>query len=366
MPLAMDDVLRFLRHTCGDGGGDKTDAELLESYLAHEEVAFSMLVQRHGPMVLGICRRLSADFHAAEDGFQATFMVLARRAASIRKKKSISAWLHGVARRTALKARAKAARGNDKRLLDRASANPLDELTTRELRTLIDEEIAQLTEKYQTPILLCYFAGKSHDQAAKELGCAKNTVTNRLTRARELLRPPGTPRHYPGNRRSVATALTEIGIRTPTTRVPRHQDRQSRDSAGYRQSCGLRMLVSDCVGFGGGNYRWNDLAEGEGGCDVIGHRPGGWRSDLGGAPGIRGSCSTSSESKCRRQRPPKSKPVATPQEDQVAATDRIGDPLPAGGFWLDSAARAWRFTTARLGLRLFCRMARGLSRSATT
>ncbi len=73
--LAMDDVLRFLRHTCGHDGGDKTDAELLESCLAHEEVAFSMLLQRYGPMVLGICRRLSADSHAAEDGFQATFWV---------------------------------------------------------------------------------------------------------------------------------------------------------------------------------------------------------------------------------------------------------------------------------------------------
>ncbi len=213
--LAMDDVLRFLRHACGHDGGDKTDAELLESYLAHEEVAFSMLLQRYGPMVLGICRRLSADSHAAEDGFQATFMVLARRAASIRRKTSIIGWLHGVARRTVLKARAKAARNLDRRLLDRASANPLDELTTRELRTVMDEEIARLPEKYQTPILLCYFAGKSHDQAAKELRCPKNTVTSRLTRARELLRTRLERRGITLAIAALATALTEIGAAPP-------------------------------------------------------------------------------------------------------------------------------------------------------
>ncbi len=219
MPKAIyDDVLRFLHHACGlKGGGDKPDRELVERYLGHEEAAFSLLMQRHGPMILGICRRLAADPHAAEDGFQATFMVLVRQAASIRKKESLAPWLHRVARRLVLKARAKAAANQrrEERMLPMASPDPLQELTVRELRSCLDEEIARLPVKYQTPILLCYFEGKSYSQAAQEIGCPKTTFTNRLNRGLELLRRQLSRRGITLAGAALATALTEAAAAPP-------------------------------------------------------------------------------------------------------------------------------------------------------
>ena len=219
MPKAIfDDVLRFLHIACGiKGGGDKPDSELLERFLAHDEGAFSLLLQRHGPMILNICRRLSADSHAAEDGFQATFMVLVRHAASIRKKDSIAPWLYGVTRRVVLKARAKAAasRRRERRILNMADTDPLQELTVRDLRSCLDEEIAQLPVKYQAPILLCYFEGKSQNQAAQELGWPKNTLANRLNRGLELLRRQLTRRGITLAGATLATALTEIAAAPP-------------------------------------------------------------------------------------------------------------------------------------------------------
>jgi RNA polymerase sigma factor (sigma-70 family) len=219
MPKAIyDDVLRFLHHACGlKGGGDKPDRELVERYLGHEEAAFSLLMQRHGPMILGICRRLAADPHSAEDGFQATFMVLIREAAAIRKKESLAPWLHGVARRLVLKARAKAAanRRREERTLPMASPDPLQELTVRELRSCLDEEIAQLPVKYQTPILLCYFEGKSYSQAAQEIGCPKSTFTNRLNRGLELLRRQLSRRGITLAGAALATTLTEAAAAPP-------------------------------------------------------------------------------------------------------------------------------------------------------
>ena len=219
MPKAIyDDVLRFLHHACGlKGGGDKPDRELVERYLGHEQTAFSLLMQRHGPMILGICRRLAADPHAAEDGFQATFMVLIRQAASIRKKESLAPWLHGVARRLVLKARARAAanRRREERTLLMASPDPVQELTVRELRSCLDEEIAQLPVKYQTPILLCYFEGKSYNQAAQEIGCPKTTFTNRLNRGLELLRRQLNCRGITLAGAALATAVTEAAAAPP-------------------------------------------------------------------------------------------------------------------------------------------------------
>jgi RNA polymerase sigma factor (sigma-70 family) len=185
------DVLHYLGSICQAPGGDLTDAELLQRFLARrEETAFALLVQRHGPMVLGVCRRVLGDADGADDSFQATFLVLVRRAAAIRKQQSLASWLYGVAQRIAARARARAAARRDweRRSRQMAPQEPLDELTWQELRTVLDEEIARLPEKYRAPLVLCYFGGKSHDQAAQELGCPKRSLTSRVARGRDLLR----------------------------------------------------------------------------------------------------------------------------------------------------------------------------------
>jgi RNA polymerase sigma factor (sigma-70 family) len=171
--------------------GAPTDAQLLGRFAAlREEESFAALVQRHGGLVLGVCRRVLADEHEAEDAFQATFLVLARKAGSIRKQASVGSWLYGVAYRIAAKARAQAARRRvrEQEVEPMTGADPLAELVWRELRPVIDEELSRLPDKYRHPVVLCYLENKTNAEAARQLGWTKGTVSGRLARARELLR----------------------------------------------------------------------------------------------------------------------------------------------------------------------------------
>jgi RNA polymerase sigma factor (sigma-70 family) len=197
-PKSLGEVLGYLRRTCAaQGASDLTDGELLQGFLTRrEDAAFTILLQRHGPMVLAVCQRVLGDSHSAEDAFQATFLVLVRRAASIGKRELLSNWLYGVALRIALRARAQMAarRRRERQAKQMPRAEPLDELSCQEFRSVLDEEIGRLPDKYRFPIVLCYFEGKSYDQAAEELGCPKSSLAKRLTRARELLRRQLTQR----------------------------------------------------------------------------------------------------------------------------------------------------------------------------
>ncbi|QEH32380.1 ECF RNA polymerase sigma factor SigE [Aquisphaera giovannonii] len=169
------------------------DAELLERFLAGPaeaaEVAFAALVERHGPMVLRVCRSVLGEPHDAEDAFQATFLVLARRAGSIRKQASLASWLHGAAARTAGCARAAAAR---RRRHERAAAGMLKLAVlsepTDDLAGVLHEELDRLPERLRAPILLCHLEGLSHEQAAEALAWPVGTVRSRLSRGRERLR----------------------------------------------------------------------------------------------------------------------------------------------------------------------------------
>jgi RNA polymerase sigma factor (sigma-70 family) len=185
-------VLHFLGSLArGRAGGDATDELLLRRFAAaQDEQAFTALLQRHGPLVLGVCRRVLGDADDAEDAFQATFLVLARQAATGFRPRALAGWLHGVAYRTAQRARKQAAkrRAKERQAARTAACEPSAEVLWADVRRVLDEEIGGLPEKYRAPFVLCYLQGKTNVEAAEELGCPHGTVLSRLATARERLR----------------------------------------------------------------------------------------------------------------------------------------------------------------------------------
>jgi RNA polymerase sigma factor (sigma-70 family) len=189
-PLVL--VLRHLRKLAGPPADEEPrDAQLLRQFAArHDEAAFQALMGRHGPMVLGVCQRLLRHGQDAEDVFQATFLLLAQKAGSIRKQESVASWLHGVARRLALKARARQARFRTHEPRDEPGreAGPVLEAAWRELRAVLDEEFRRLPARYREALVLCYLEGQTHEEAARALGRPLGTVKSLLARGRDLLR----------------------------------------------------------------------------------------------------------------------------------------------------------------------------------
>jgi RNA polymerase sigma factor (sigma-70 family) len=184
-------VLRYIRQVRGGPAhAGASDAQLLEHFTRRgDEAAFTALVERHGPMVLGVCRRVLRHAHDADDAFQATFLLLARKARSLSQPELLGRWLHGVAYRTALKARGVAARRRIRqRPLEDVAANDDEAILWRDLRPVLDEAIHQLPLKYRVPVILCYLEGLTNAQAAGRLGCPVGTVATRLARARDRLR----------------------------------------------------------------------------------------------------------------------------------------------------------------------------------
>ncbi len=162
--------------------------QLLQQFIAdRDEDAFATIVRRHGAMVLGVSRGVLRHRQDAEDVFQATFLVLARKAYTIRKHGSLSSWLHGVAYRLALKAKARVGRQREQTNADPFSASTIDDLTMREGRAILHDEIHQLDEKYRASLLLCYWEGKTRDEAAEQLGMSSGAFKKCLERARNLL-----------------------------------------------------------------------------------------------------------------------------------------------------------------------------------
>jgi RNA polymerase sigma factor (sigma-70 family) len=182
-------LLRHVRTLLGPAAAPP-DAELLRRYLAgRDQEAFAALVARHGPMVLSVCRSVLRHRQDAEDAFQAAFVVLARRGGAIRRGDSLAGWLHGVARRVALKARASAARRRAREAALPPPDPPAagDDLTWGELRGLLHEELARLPDQFRAPLLLCYVEGLTRDEAARRLGWPATTLKGRLDRGRKML-----------------------------------------------------------------------------------------------------------------------------------------------------------------------------------
>jgi RNA polymerase sigma factor (sigma-70 family) len=168
-----------------------TDRQLLERFCRHnDEVAFATLVQRHGPMVLGVCQRVLGHAQDAEDAFQATFLVLLRKAPGLRRPELLGNWLYGVAYRIARKSRIQAYRRHKR---EQAAASPAKDGPPREdqwheFHPLLLAELKRLPVRYQAPLVLCYLEGLTNEQAARHLGWPAGSISYRLARARSLLR----------------------------------------------------------------------------------------------------------------------------------------------------------------------------------
>jgi RNA polymerase sigma factor (sigma-70 family) len=157
-----------------------------------DETAFAALVERHGPMVLGVCRRLLSHAQDAEDAFQATFLVLARKAHALAQPDLVGGWLYGVANRIARKARAQDARRRrgeaERETISMPAPDPVLEAAWQEMRALLREELRHLPVKYQAPLVLCYLEGLTNEEAARRLGWPIGSISYRLARGRQLLR----------------------------------------------------------------------------------------------------------------------------------------------------------------------------------
>jgi len=195
---------------------NESDGELLERFTSlQDENAFAVLMDRHGPLVLGLCRRLLRDGHDADDAFQATFLVLVRKAGSIRRRDTLASWLYGVAYRTAREAWARSERrpvselpAGEPALPDPLAADPTAEADRRELCALLAEELHRLPDKLRTPIVLCDLEGKTQEEAARQIGCPKGTILSRLSRGRERLRDQLARRGVTLSVAALAAALT--------------------------------------------------------------------------------------------------------------------------------------------------------------
>ncbi len=187
-----------------------TEDQLLDRFITgRDEAAFAALVSRHGPMVLGVCRQLLRDPNDVDDAFQATFLILVRKAGSLRRRDLLGNWLYGVAYRVAIRSRAIAAR----RAAGEINARDIESLTSSgkppALLPELHEELNRLPESYRVAVVLCFLEGLTHDEAAQRLGWPIGTVKGRLARARELLRTRLT-------RRGLTPAVGAIAIESLT------------------------------------------------------------------------------------------------------------------------------------------------------
>jgi RNA polymerase sigma factor (sigma-70 family) len=191
--MATANLSDFLRRlTCGMAAetfADYSDQQLVERALAGcGEPPLQAIVHRHGPMVYRVCRRVLQHRQDAEDAFQATFLILAQKLRTVRKHASLASWLHGVARRVTLKAKAQsAARLRHEHRALPSDTLPSDDVTWGELRSALDSELSQLPDKWRLPLILCYLEGRTQEESARQLGWSKSTLRRRLEEARTAL-----------------------------------------------------------------------------------------------------------------------------------------------------------------------------------
>ena len=217
----LNGVLAHVRKLFAAHGYDAlSDRDLLNRFINdRDEAAVTVLIERHGPMVLGICRRVLGNAHDAEDACQATFLVLVRKAASVRKKESLASWLHGVAYHVATNLKRDLARRRSREgAVAKASCEvAAEDLTWREVQIALDEELARLPDRFRAPLVLCCLEGKTRDEAARQLRWTLGTLRGRLERGRELLRARLTRR---GLAFSAAMAACNFGTGSASAAMP--------------------------------------------------------------------------------------------------------------------------------------------------
>ena len=213
MPTAPVSLMPALRRVIAGRAAERSDTELLAAFVADRDPeAFAALVRRHGPMVLGVCRRVVRDPDAADDAFQAVFLVLARRAADVRPRNRVGAWLYGVAYRTALKARAVRARRRTRETQVDAMPEPAAPPAADgwdDLKPILDEELARLPDRLRVPVVLCDLEGRPQRAVAGQLGIAPATLAGRLADARKALAARLTRRGVTLSAAALAALLAE-------------------------------------------------------------------------------------------------------------------------------------------------------------
>src|SRR5262249_47854542 len=190
-PSPLEEVLRYLRRSLGaQAARDVADGELLARFVdAKDESAAAVLVERHGPMVFGVCRRVLGDVHDAEDAFQATFLVLARKAASLSRPERLGNWLDGVAYPPSPPGRAGRARRAPRGGPEGSTGRPPGPTagSDSDLRAVLDGALSRLREKYRVPVVLCELEGRRRQEVAELLHIPEGTLSFRLAAARKLL-----------------------------------------------------------------------------------------------------------------------------------------------------------------------------------
>jgi RNA polymerase sigma factor (sigma-70 family) len=250
--------LQHIRHLLGsDPAAESSDSQLLERFMAcHDETAVEVLVRRYGPLVFGVCRRVLHNAHAAEDVFQATFLVLLRKASALGGYQPLGGWLYRVAYRLALRARANEAQRRKREAI--AARNRLScegcSSTPSDLVVALEEELQKLPERHRAPLVLCYLEGKTNEQAAELLGCPQGSMSARLAQARERLRACLARRGYAvpvtGFAALVAGATAEAAVPLPllanTVRAALWFAREEAAGSGFVSASAVALARGAC------------------------------------------------------------------------------------------------------------------------
>ncbi len=239
----MSGLLQHLHAAFDRDGAGVTDGELLNRFLRHrDDAAVTLLVRRHSSMVWGVCRRLLHSHHDAEDAFQATFLVLVRKAASVVPREMVANWLYGVAHQTAVRIRATAAKRGVRERQGMDIPDPAqDETRADDLLPLLDQELSCLPERFRVLLVLSDLEGKTRKEVAQQLGCPEGTVASRLMRARTMLAKRLARQGFAVSEASVACVLSQgvASASAPASVVTSTIKAVSLSATGQAVSCGL-------------------------------------------------------------------------------------------------------------------------------